>query len=1373
MASFVPQQEIQETRALAEQVQISPDFTSFVADIALGLSGDELAARLNVIDGRARRPDGDFFYVDGFSIREDRRATADEADVLTADQRYRSRLLERDGFADDFLSFGEQVLSGSGPTINRRTELAARLNVIDGRARKPDGDFFYIDQMSVRESRQTTPQQSEALLQLFDLRAESAINDRGLRNLSSFYSDVNSRRLSNPTELAARLNVRNGYARKPDGDYFYIDRASVREDRTVGEPDGQMLREDLSAINEVVTLGERATDYQSFLTDLVSGRITSSRELTARLNPRNGYAQNPDGSPFYIDRFSVRETRVVDGEQARGLNRACELLGATGRYRQDLTSELLSGGDGSQVLERINDDYETSMVAGDAQDIDAEREAVLELARQWRRCNVDVQVLETIADTNGDIDQVFQLIRDDPEEDIIDRQRAERFLALCLQRRRVDFSTMVIGEISDSDANIDAILEQINEFAGSSDPADKARAAVLTRYAYQAEITRQATRLSIELVENSNDPANYRAQLASGRLRPSVEGFDYSAAVETRDRRLEQIASEVFEAGKDRETAFIYNNFEGSDAAQVVEMITDIAERFGDDESAQALLEYYKLYLTLRREDRREDYETVFRFEIEALRKVLKPEFAFDQGLGTNLEAAKKLAEKFATVILPLYQSLRGEDAYESLVESYLANGARERYLIDVDRLAEQRDLTDDERAYLTSVQALSAFNPYLVAIANANPGLAFAYLESYFTQLSNETYTEYFADEGGTPYFPLVSLGLGPNGVTGLGEIMRSRPDLIEDTFILDALNVPSGPFGVPNGAAWGLNSAKAVGLGNYVLPDPAPEGLEGRRVRDYVGIRWYPGERPADLDTRPGSINTLVDYLPSPDAISDGRYNTNEDLSLLAQLQTAMLARKVQFNSMLLDVEPAPEGSRGEWRVWFQTRDADGNVRVAKVDTDGFIGSFGLGKEYYGFTLDGSTAQNVLDTQNPDAFPKLAPTLQAFKSLANRETESPVPGEVIAIYGKGNSTDTLVEYLGGLFKSNNPVVRNVRKIYVICDGELSKRPRYAGITDLFGRNGRDSIVKFVQARVGDVDYTDPDDTEGTMRLFDAAGNIITDDEDVELAPDHVIAATGFRPELTQVFAGSGAVEQTPGGSRLKTRPLTLPTNPAVAVAETVGDSDNLLITGVASDSGFDVPAKLQQLPALAREALLRNGADNAVAIGFRAPDTQAAVRLFLAKNPELGRRTDRGEAGETSKPARVLIDADQTVSEEAVIELDNISPEEELPAVRDDIISASETLTPLLLRSLSNVRLFGSSGQRNRSYRLRLSLNGDATLSADAGVPEKVVSMIAKAATDPYFQTYARNALKRRRASKTIDINLDFSNGRLVFANSYAQAA
>jgi hypothetical protein len=1379
-ASFVATPDIvRDFREQSEMLEITDDFTSFLGDIALGIETQELEARLRMRDGYARRSNGDYYQTrQGDYVSETREVQPEAAAIVRAEQKFSSSIKTRAREASDFLSFTTEVI---GFSTDSRADLQARLRARDGYARRSNGDYYQTSQGDyIRENRQVRPEQASSLVDCFDLVAEATTNDRRLINLSSFYVDVDrfGAEQDEIQELQARLRARDGYARTSNGDYYQTRRGNyIRESRTTEDQDARLLIKDAIAVRDVALSAERAQYTVSYLADIADGQIANTQELNARLRNRDGYALRADGDYYLSNQGNlVRETRSISDEQAVQVRRFYSQLGECGEYGTALAAELRQGGDGQNTLQRVELAYAQAMTMGDAQLLESRRDMLQELSRIWRRTKADSFITGEIVRTDGDVNEVFRLIRDDPEEDLVDRRRAEELTALCYARRRVAFSSNIIEALSAPAADIDDLLQRISDFGTSPSPDDRERALELTRYVYQAEVLRDQQDLAETLVTTTDDPDVYANLLGNIKLRPGVDGYNYGEAIQKRTERFRSLEEVATQVGIDREVQYAAGCFNRSTPASILDLIADIANRDQGQETAEALLEFYKLYLTNRRDERREDYQEVFSAEVEALRKTLGLEYNFNQELGTNLAAAKKLAERFSTVVLPLFQSLRGEPGFQSLVAGFMAGdepGDREprnRFTLDVDRLAAQRDLSENEVAYLKSVQALSAFNPYLVAIANANPGLAFAYLESHFKEQSASTYEKLIGSNTDIPYVPLLQVGLGPNGLASLGEIMRSRPELMDDMLVVDDLELPSGPFGIPKGEAWDLNSANSSGFDGIRLPDPAPAELEGKRVRDYGSpTRWFPGERNDDRDTRPGSINTTVDYLPTPDVISNGRYPNNEDLSLVLQLQTAMLADNLLLKTKLLGVEEMQPGALGKYRAYLETYNTQGEQVITSVYTDGVITSSGLGERSFGFELEGSRAKEVLDLQPETGFPKLSTTLDAFKALANKESQPPIPGETIVIYGTGNSADTLVEYLGGLFSSGNPVIRNIRKIYVVGDGKLSKRPRYAQISDLRARNGRESLVEIVEARVGDVAYTDPANADvSKLRLIDSNGNIITDARGRELQGDHVVAATGFRPQLARIFAGTGAVQQTPAGPRLDTKPVVLPTNPNVVVAETVDSKKELLLIGTASNSGFNVTDKLLQLPRLAREALLRNGAENAVAIGFRAPDTQAAVRLYLGNNSEIGARPADAEAG---KAKRIIVDASRVVADKTEVDLGDLTPAAGLPALRRDIASGSETLTPLLLRHLAPVKLAGRG--QNHEYKLCLDMNGTTKLTTDGEVPVELLKLVGEGAADPYFQAYARNALRLRRGSNGIDVVLRFNNGRLQFKESYAQAA
>jgi hypothetical protein len=530
---------------------------------------------------------------------------------------------------------------------------------------------------------------------------------------------------------------------------------------------------------------------------------------------------------------------------------------------------------------------------------------------------------------------------------------------------------------------------------------------------------------------------------------------------------------------------------------------------------------------------------------------------------------------------------------------------------------------------------------------------------------------------------------------------------------------------------------------------------------------MRWYPGERLDNLDVRQGSINSTVDYLLTPDGISDARYPDNSDMALILQLQAAMLVNKCLLRTEVVSVTPEFDNdNEARKRIDLRYTQPDGTTIDRYVYADRLVVSSGLGQPSYGFDINKSKAGRVLEASASwDGFPKLSDTLVAFKALGSKESDRPEPGETIVIYGNGNSADTLIEYMGGLFQGGNKGVRNIKKIYVVTTGELSQRPRYAAISDLRGRNGRENLVELVNARVGDIDF----DTDGRnidastkLQIFDSDGNRIKNAAGAAISADNVIAATGFK-------SGLDAVLNPVTGKSLKDpdtlEKVVLPTNKNVSVADRLKKDRNILLVGTGSRPGFEIIDKLTQLPNTAREALLRNGAENAVAIGFRAPDTQAAVRLFTDQMPPKPVNASIKKAPVTTLKLHDDIQAGETLT----FPRDNTNPTPQ--AIRKDIVADSSILTPLLVQSLSDIRV-DKVEQMVSEYDVRF-INGSIAITSLGTSSSNLVDAIAQACANPYFYGYAQQALSRRRDGGSIEVKLHLKNGKISPRLSFAQPA
>ena len=824
---------------------------------------------------------------------------------------------------------------------------------------------------------------------------------------------------------------------------------------------------------------------------------------------------------------------------------------------------------------------------------------------------------------------------------------------------------------------------------------------------------------------------------------------------------------------------------------------------------------------------------------MDAVRNRLEPAFPESPALGRNLGAAAYLAENFAQTIQVLYQSLRDDDrtaAVNGYVQGPGENPGRFNKLsvrLEVKRLESQRPLTAIEKEYLESVEALSIFNAHLAAILREAPDIADVFFSQHFAALHEATLNN--LEDGG--YQPMIVIGTGVAGDAAAGELARLFPELAGEALFADEGREPGGPFDIPRGPGWKLNSAGPNGPAEPTLPD-SPEVIadqtgvpEEATVRAYgAPLPFYPGERVEKKAARPGDINTVTDYLTNLGKCFDGRYARNDEFARVIKAQFMMLARKMLFRTEVLNVEPVEPGNEDS-DLWVDLvlHGPDGSMSTIRQRTSFLIDASGGGEPFYGFDLAGSRAEQVLaavEEQPEDEFPVLSPTLGAFNALASLEGSIKQVGSTLVVYGNGNSADTLIEYLSGLFESDNPAVKNIEKIYVLTTGELSDRFRYAQNADVQGRNGMEGIVEQIRVRVNDVDFADPDlgpaggvvfynqngqivTLDGKEPKRDSAGKLLTEPEGNTLIGNAGIAATGFDPKRDQVYAkcipedasllDEGVLEA-----------VTLPTNRKVSVGDKLASYRRVRFVGTASRSAFD-PIKLAQLPPPPREALIRNGAENAVAVGFRTRDVQAAIRLLF--EDYLRELKSSFQASQRTSRRRYLEDQEsvQSFSARNEVRVPRI-PREDLPPIKRNVDSDAQVLSPLLLYSLKGLRLReGEPGKRTAPatespdgeqltlpdpafeakatmatpqhryvFELGESETGNDLVlryvegepAADDRASAALVAELERAIASPYFQAYALEAASTRRANKRrLRINVEFRNGRLDLRKSYAE--
>lgn len=745
--------------------------------------------------------------------------------------------------------------------------------------------------------------------------------------------------------------------------------------------------------------------------------------------------------------------------------------------------------------------------------------------------------------------------------------------------------------------------------------------------------------------------------------------------------------------------------------------------------------------------------------------------------LGNNKPAFEYLKGQYRTVLAPLVEGLKASPAAQKTLQRVVKD--RQKFRLRAKLLETQRQLTDVERGYLNSVQLLSVFNPQLVFAAKADLGITNEFARHHLKHLSEKTLGELRDGD----YVPLVQIGLGPHGIISLSELVRNNPALARTALVVDANPEPGGPFGVPGGPAWQLNSANMQGEVGRILPDldfdVDDKSAESERVRSYGSpVRYFPGERKDGESVRTGSINALSDYLLLPDDISSTRYATNEELQTVSLLQSVMLANRLALGTRVLSVEPNPnKDARGNKIITLEI--AGATPRRLTITTDAVFVATGLGEPTFGFQLPGTRAEEVLnESKAASGFPKLSTALEAFRALADRTEEAKAPGETIVIYGNGDSTRTLVENLASLFKTDNPNLRNVKKVYVIATSDPDLRPRYAQTTDVRSSAGRSNLVEFLTNKIGDVGFEDNAVPIGERKLllYDRSGSPIRNSNGNVISADACISATGFRPSLGKVFAayeeGTSIDSREDAFFNAVTDPLLLPGNTGVAVAETLRQDPDVLFVGTASLPSFDVD-KLYQLPGASAAALEKVGVENAVAIGFRGPDTQAAVNIWLNS------RTLTFNARPPEAPQSVRLEGDEPLGTSKRVRL-NIG-EAKIP---NNIRNENELLTPLLSYELEKVRVIQQNGQAfGGSLEFSVSLTessldvsyaGTAALVAaeQPAISEALLDAVVAVWQDADVQRYTVSLLNKKRLKRELKAVVAFKNGSVDARQTFVEA-
>ena len=777
--------------------------------------------------------------------------------------------------------------------------------------------------------------------------------------------------------------------------------------------------------------------------------------------------------------------------------------------------------------------------------------------------------------------------------------------------------------------NYDACFEVLGRFTSSASPLALPLAISLAASVWAEEINTNIYRIC-RYVWLSNRRPTILAEIGRLRIRPDVEAVSHTQKY----TELKDFVNETYDR---LEIVFVFWEIDAfrktfdQPYATVRASIDALPGNTGDEvDFRERIFREYTLYLQQRDPPtyQRQIAEPLVAQARESKRNAFRPAPI----LPKNREVFRYLHQRFELVFKPLLATFEQDSMLGKTMEGYLKverapdgsviSNRQTPYVQRIRELEKQRDLTEIEREYLKTIEYISLFNPYLIALANADQAIVGELLHHHFDSLSTDTIES--LEDG--QYVPAIVVWTWPSGATALWEIGRNNSELLSQILVIDDAKYPGGPFAIPNGRAWELNSANRRWKAGYTLPEkPANTTTELQTVRAYGASagRRYPGERESWSGVRQGSINATVDWLATPDDISDARYPNNQDEALIIQMQVALLTQRLALRTRVISIQP----NRDTSKQWDKVVTLDipakwGWRKTVRIYTDACMWNFWLWRQNYGFKLEGSRAEKIIEAKSGEentSFPRLSTTLEAFGAFADKTIEKQSPGKTFIIYGNGNSCDTLLEYIGNLFEWWNKAVRSVEKIYVVTTGDFSKRPRYRKLVDLFERNGKANLVEVVRAKVWDVGLDRTwEDKDSKVNVYDQNKAIIT----VQWKPiqaDSIIAATGFMPELNSIFKAYLKPWESFADTKGETgtsplSPIVLPTNPDVAVGEYLTADPNITFFGTSSNPRFN-RAKFAQLPDLPRNALLRNGAENAVAIGFRAPDTQAAINIWLAQ--------------------------------------------------------------------------------------------------------------------------------------------------------------
>ncbi len=832
-----------------------------------------------------------------------------------------------------------------------------------------------VDIISERQEATQEKEIAEGVLQSFDFALGRVLSggitsEAQLRSLVSPKFDSSSGRLIDSLRNSIFLPAFAG------GPPLYVNKIDLGS-RGLDEIDIPVLVDIISEQRKAVQEKESAegaiTAFNFALQRVLSGGITNEAELRSLVNPKF------DSSGLLID--SARNA-VFLAASAKGVGRYINKseIGSKGLDGAGLSllGQFLNIVKNPDFPDEVKENFKAYARTGDTEPL-ARLRTVLSGKNDERLTTEINSIIDDWVKRSRTLDVVKDIytgiVVDRPLEEL--GERLSRFesndqddleLTANLQnaiaaKRRRDLVERTTFLLQAPGRDVNQALATANALVSSARTSDREVGVELVKSAYQVELAN--FRATVQgMITKEVDPEMLRIFIDGLPLRPAIEDFDYiKAVVQIREQAFKSV-QKILEINKLEEANRIRQGFA---RLSVDDVLADIDSFPGETEKDRAtkvqLLELYRSYVAANRP---EVFDDEFAEDIKARERAqLKSQFISPE-LGKNRDAFDFMRRRYIETMHPLMESLRADQTTASRADSILApkgkdkkgekktSRSRQLFVQRMGPLERQRELTETERRYLQSVEMLSVFNPYLVACALADPGVTTEFLRHHFETLSRKT-TENLKDGD---YVPLIQVGLGPQGLAALGETVRNNPALASAMLVVDAGKRPGGPFAVPEGAAWELNSANKRGVEGRVLPGAPDESEELKTVRAYGSpLRWYPGERAGDATIRQGSINVTVDYLHTPDDLSNARYPTNEELDRVMNEQAALLTNKLALETRLIRLEPNTDpDTPGDKVATLRISGPDTKIaRDVRVHTDALFMPTGLGESGYGFNLFG----------------------------------------------------------------------------------------------------------------------------------------------------------------------------------------------------------------------------------------------------------------------------------------------------------------------------------------------------------------------------------------------------------------------------------